>query len=178
MTVPARELLADLVVAGEDDVPGYSRAKFPHWITQHGTCDTREVVLQRDGQGVVQDDQCRAVSGTWYSEYDGKTITSASGIDIDHVVPLKEAWRSGASQWTTPERRAFANDLVDSQLIAVSAGSNRGKGDKDPGNWRPPLQSYWCTYSRAWISVKATYQLTANPAEAEALSGMLDTCEA
>ncbi|MFE9492247.1 MULTISPECIES: hypothetical protein [unclassified Streptomyces] len=45
----------------EDDVPGYSRAKFPHWITQHGTCDTREVVLQRDGQ----DDQCRAVSGTW-----------------------------------------------------------------------------------------------------------------
>ncbi|WP_329585723.1 HNH endonuclease family protein [Streptomyces sp. NBC_01005] len=132
---------------------------------------------RRDGQDVVQDDQCRAVSGTWYSEYDGLTIDSASRIDIDHVVPLKEAWRSGASQWTTPERRAFANDLIDSQLIAVSAGSNRGKGDKDPGNWKPPLQSYRCTYSRAWISVKATYRLTANPAEAEALSGMLDTCD-
>ena len=100
--------------------------------------------------------------GTWYSECDGKTITSACGIDIDHVVPLKEAWRSGASEWSTPERRAFANDLTDSQLIAVSAGSNRGKGNKDPGNWKPPLQSYWCTYSRAWISVKPTYQLTAN----------------
>ncbi|MFD0343627.1 DUF1524 domain-containing protein [Streptomyces sp. NPDC127117] len=95
---------------------------------------TREVTLQRDGQNVVQDDQCRAVSGTWYSEYDGLTIDSVSRIDIDHVVPLKEAWRSGASEWTTPERRAFANDLVHSQLIAVSAGSNRAKGDKDPGN--------------------------------------------
>ncbi|MFJ7200685.1 MULTISPECIES: HNH endonuclease family protein [unclassified Streptomyces] len=174
--VKARDLLADLVVADEDDAPGYSRTKFPHWITQYGTCDTREVVLQRDGQDVVQDDQCRATSGTWYSEYDGKTVASASGVDIDHVVPLKEAWRSGASQWTTPERRAFANDLVHSQLIAVSAGSNRAKGDKDPGNWKPPLRSYWCAYSRAWISVKAIYQLTANPAEAAALAEMLDTC--
>ncbi|MFJ2419296.1 HNH endonuclease family protein [Streptomyces brevispora] len=174
--VKARELLAGLVVTDEDDVPGYSRAKFPHWIAQYGTCDTREVVLQRDGQDVVQDDQCRATSGTWFSEYDGKTITSASGIDIDHVVPLKEAWRSGASAWSTPERKAFANDLIHSQLIAVSAGSNRAKGDKDPGNWKPPLQSYWCTYSRAWISVKAHYQLAANPTEATALAQMLDTC--
>jgi hypothetical protein len=173
----ARELLADLVITDENDAPGYSRAKFPHWITQYGTCDTREVVLQRDGQDVIQDDQCRATSGTWYSEYDGRTIETASGIDIDHVVPLKEAWRSGASEWTTPERRAFANDLVDSQLIAVSAGSNRSKGDKDPGNWKPPLESYHCTYSRAWISVKATYHLTANPAEAATLAQMLDTCE-
>ncbi|MFJ1839024.1 DUF1524 domain-containing protein [Streptomyces sp. NPDC088175] len=176
--VKARELLGDLVVADEDDAPGYSRAKFPHWITQYGTCDTREVVLQRDGQNVVQDDQCRAVSGTWFSEYDGKTADSASSLDIDHLVPLKEAWRSGASAWSTPERRAFANDLVHSQLIAVSSGSNRAKGDKDPGNWKPPLQSYWCTYSRAWISVKANYQLTANPAEVNALSQMLDTCDA
>ncbi|MFB6878063.1 HNH endonuclease family protein [Streptomyces sp. NPDC056323] len=176
--VKARDLLADLVVADEDDVPGYSRAKFPHWITQYGSCDTREVVLQRDGQDVVQDDQCRSVSGTWYSEYDGRTIDSASRIDIDHVVPLKEAWRSRASDWSTPERHAFANDLVDLQLVAVSCSSNRKKGGKDQGNWKPPLQSYWCTYSRAWTSVKATYQLTANPAEAAALSQMLDTCNA
>ncbi|MFF3787945.1 HNH endonuclease family protein [Streptomyces sp. NPDC001933] len=134
-------------MANEDDVPGYSRAKFPHWITQYGTCDTREVTLQRDGQDVVQDDQCRAESGTWYSAYDGLTIDSASRIDIDHIVPLKEAWRSGASEWSTPERRAFANDLIHSQLIAVSYSSNRKKGDKDPGNWKPPLQSYWCTYT-------------------------------
>ncbi|MFE6977206.1 HNH endonuclease family protein [Streptomyces sp. NPDC057682] len=173
----ARLQLAHLTVTEEDDVPGYTRAKFPHWVTQYGACDTREVVLERDGQDVVRDDQCRAVSGSWYSEYDGKTIASASGIDIDHVVPLKEAWRSGASQWTTDQRKAFANDLAHSQLIAVSAGSNRQKGDKDPGRWKPSLESYWCTYSRAWISVKSLYDLTANEAEAAALVQMLDTCD-
>ncbi|MFD8823864.1 HNH endonuclease family protein [Streptomyces sp. NPDC059605] len=173
----ARELLAGLVIADENDVPGYSRSKFPHWITQYGTCDTREVVLQRDGQGVVQDDQCRAIAGTWYSEYDGRTIETASGIDIDHVVPLKEAWRSGASEWTTPERRTFANDLVHPQVIAVSASSNRKKSDRDPSKWKPSLVSYHCTYSRAWISVKATYHLTADPGEAAALAQMLDTCD-
>ncbi|MFD7533792.1 hypothetical protein ACFV8E_40350 [Streptomyces sp. NPDC059849] len=60
----------------------------------------------------------------------------------------------------------------------MSYSSNRKKGDKDPENWRPPLQSYWCTYSRAWISVKAACQLTANPAGVNALSEMLDTCNA
>ncbi|GGT65024.1 hypothetical protein [Streptomyces atratus] len=75
------------------------------------------------------------------------------------------------------ERRAFANDLFRSQLIAVSAGSNRAKGDKDPGNWKPPLESYHCTYGRAWISVKSDYNLTANQTEADALSQMLDTCD-
>ncbi len=77
---------------------GYSRAKFPHWIKQHGECDTREVVLARDGQDVKQDEKCRAVSGTWLSEYDGKELTAAGQVDIDHVVPLANAWRSGADE--------------------------------------------------------------------------------
>ncbi|MBO3681634.1 DUF1524 domain-containing protein [Streptomyces sp. NEAU-YJ-81] len=129
----ARAELDELTVAPEDDVPGYSRAKFPHWATQYGTCDTREVVLARDGEGVTQDGQCRASAGSWRSAYDGVVLDAASKIDIDHVVPLKEAWRSGASQWTTADRRAFANDLAHSQLIAVSARSNRTKSDRGPG---------------------------------------------
>ncbi|MEE1808064.1 GmrSD restriction endonuclease domain-containing protein [Streptomyces sp. BE133] len=68
-----------------------------------------------------------------------------SAFGIDHIIPLKEAWRSGASSWTTPQRQTLANDLTDSQFIAVSAGSNHSMGDKDPGNWRPPLASRWCT---------------------------------
>ncbi|GGT68885.1 hypothetical protein GCM10010207_79400 [Streptomyces atratus] len=69
---------------------------------------------------------------------------SASGTD--HIIPLKEARRSGASSWTTPQRQTLANDLTDSQFIAVSAGSNHSSmGDKDPGNWRPPLASRLCT---------------------------------
>ncbi|GAA1150185.1 HNH endonuclease family protein [Streptomyces javensis] len=172
----ARAELDDLTVVPEDDVPGYSRAKFPHWIIQQGTCDTREIVLVRDGDQVTQDGQCRATVGSWRSAYDGAVLDAASKVDIDHVVPLKEAWRSGASQWTTADRRAFANDLAHSQLIAVSARSNRSKADKDPADWQPPLVGYRCTYGRAWISVKHVYGLTVDAAERSALGGMLDTC--
>lgn len=108
----ARTALADLTVAEPRPMTGYSRDKFPHWASQSGQgngCDTREVVLARDGQDVQRDDQCRATAGSWHSEYDDRTITSASGIDIDHMVPLANAWRSGADAWTTPQRKAFAN---------------------------------------------------------------------
>ncbi|WP_443061066.1 GmrSD restriction endonuclease domain-containing protein [Streptomyces sp. NBC_00464] len=156
---------------------GYSRAKFPHWATQYGQCDTREVVLQRDGQDVVRDDKCRAVEGIWYSEYDGRTFTVAGQLDIDHVVPLAAAWRAGADEWDTNKRKALANDLVHSQLIAVSAASNRSKGDQTPDLWKPPLKTYWCTYSRAWIDVKHVYSLNVTAPEKTALEEMLDTCE-
>ena len=76
-----------------------------------GACNTRETVLGRDGSSVVVDSSCAAVSGTWYSPYDGVTEFAASDIDIDHVVALAEAWRSGASGWTTSRRESFANSL-------------------------------------------------------------------
>ncbi|MEV8530197.1 HNH endonuclease family protein [Streptomyces sp. NPDC052000] len=172
----ARGELGDLNVEAPHAMTGYSRAKFPHWARQYGTCDTRVVVLQRDGQNVVQDDQCRAVQGTWDSEYDGTTLTASGQVDIDHMVPLAAGWRAGADQWDTAKRKAFASDLVNSQLIAVSAASNRSKGDQTPDLWKPPLHSYWCTYSRAWIDVKHVWELDVTQAEKSALGEMLDTC--
>ncbi|MFB6983173.1 HNH endonuclease family protein [Streptomyces scopuliridis] len=172
----ARAQLAQLTVAEEVTPPGYSRTKFPHWVTQNGTCDTREVVLKRDGQDVTQDAACRAVTGTWYSEYDGATWTAASDLDIDHVVPLKEAWRSGADLWSTAQRQAFANDLTRPQLIAVTDNVNQSKGDKDPGKWSPPLASYRCTYGRAWVQVKHHYNLKIDSVEKAALQGILNNC--
>ncbi|MFJ2509927.1 DUF1524 domain-containing protein [Streptomyces griseoviridis] len=174
----ARTELNSLTVEAPHPMTKYSRARFPHWITQYGQCDTREVVLHRDGHDVVQDDKCRAVSGTWHSEYDGKTFSAAGQLDIDHIVPLAAAWRAGADTWDTPRRRSFANDLVHSQLIAVSAASNRSKGDQTPDQWKPPLRSYWCVYSRAWVSVKSIYELNVTEAEKTALNDMLDTCPA
>jgi hypothetical protein len=50
----AKSLLAGLTVAAQGSQDGYSRELFPHWITQSGTCDTREVVLKRDGISVVR----------------------------------------------------------------------------------------------------------------------------
>ncbi|AJC60353.1 HNH endonuclease family protein [Streptomyces sp. 769] len=171
-----RTELAGLHVAKPHSMEGYSRAKFPHWINQYGKCDTREVVLARDGEDVKQDEECRAISGTWFSEYDAEVFHNARQLDIDHVVPLANAWRSGADTWTTPERRKFANDLVHSQLIAVSARSNRSKGDQSPDQWAPPRHAYWCTYARAWTDVKHVYHLNVTEPEKAKLTEMLDTC--
>ncbi|MFD9484611.1 DUF1524 domain-containing protein [Streptomyces sp. NPDC059991] len=173
----ARTELVELNVEAAHAMTGYSRAKFPHWAKQYGECDTREVVLQRDGQDVLQDSKCRAVQGSWHSEYDGKTLTASGQADVDHMVPLAAGWRAGADLWDTARRKQFANDLTHSQLIAVSAASNRSKGDQTPDLWKPPLTSYWCTYSRAWIDVKHVYELHVTQAEKAALGEMLDTCE-
>ncbi|EFE72184.1 conserved hypothetical protein [Streptomyces viridosporus ATCC 14672] len=172
----ARKELADLKVAAQTSMAGYSRAKFPHWAEQGESCNTRETVLERDGTNVRRDEECRAVSGTWASVYDDQTFTDASDLDIDHTVPLANAWRSGAADWTQEQRRAFANDLTRPQLLAVSAASNRSKGDQGPEAWQPPAKTYWCTYARSWTTVKAAYDLTVTEAERDMLTEMLDTC--
>lgn len=173
----AGDELAKLTVAPGRPMKGYSRDRFPHWSSQGNFCDTRETVLLRDGEDVKQDDKCRATSGTWHSVYDDKTFTSASQLDIDHMVPLAAAWRSGADTWTDARRKKFANDLDGPQLVAVSAASNRSKGDQTPDLWKPPLRSYWCMYSRAWVDVKSRYGLTVTAAEHDALVEMLSTCD-
>ncbi|WP_406419077.1 HNH endonuclease family protein [Streptomyces sp. NBC_00873] len=172
----ARTYLSQLTVSAEGSSTGYSRDKFPHWITQSGTCNTREVVLKRDGTNVVQDSACAAVSGSWYSEYDGVTWKAASDLDIDHMVPLAEAWRSGASSWTTAQRQAFANDLTRPQLIAVTDNVNQSKSDQDPATWLPSRTAYQCTYVRAWVHVKHYYNLTVDSAEKSALQSVLNGC--
>ncbi|MFE9886919.1 HNH endonuclease family protein [Streptomyces scopuliridis] len=172
----ARTYLGQLTVQAEGSSTGYSRDLFPHWITQSGACNTREVVLKRDGSNVQQDSSCAAVSGTWYSEYDGATWSAASDVDIDHMVPLSEAWKSGANSWSTAQRQAFANDLTRPQLIAVTDNVNQSKGDKDPAVWMPPRAAYKCTYVRAWVQVKYYYNLKVDSAEKSALQSTLNGC--
>ncbi|TRV82004.1 HNH endonuclease [Streptomyces sp. 130] len=172
----ARTYLSELTVRAEGSSSGYSRDKFPHWITQSGACNTREVVLKRDGTNVTQDSSCAATGGSWYSPYDGATWTAASDLDIDHMVPLAEAWRSGASSWTTAQRQAYANDLTRPQLIAVTDNVNQSKGDQDPASWLPPRAAYKCTYVRAWVHVKHYYKLSVDSAEKSALQSALSGC--
>lgn len=168
--------LSALKIAPEGKMAGYGRDRFPHWSSQGNSCDTREIVLQRQGADVRADKSCKATAGKWTSPYDGVVVTDAGDVDIDHTVPLAEAWRSGADKWTDDERGKFANDLGGIQLLATSAASNRSKGDQDPGKWKPPVQSYWCTYATHWVQVKNTYQLTIDQAEHDALAGMLAAC--
>ena len=175
-TSTAQTWLTGLTVAAEGSMSGYSRNLFPHWITISGTCNARETVLKRDGTNVVTDSSCAATSGSWYSPYDGATWTAAADVDIDHVVPLAEAWRSGASGWTTARRQSFANDLNNPQLIAVTDNVNQAKGDQDPAGWQPPLPSYRCTYARMWIASKHAWGLTLQSSEKSALQTMLNLC--
>jgi hypothetical protein len=88
----ARTELAALTVAASGSLDGYDRDLFPHWISQGNSCDTRDAVLKRDGKSVVVGDSCDIESGSWLSPYDGETWTDPSDVDIDHMVPLANAW--------------------------------------------------------------------------------------
>ncbi|KAF7326914.1 hypothetical protein MVEN_02585300 [Mycena venus] len=184
----AKTYLSELTVAVDSNTPAYSRDQFKTWDTISGTCDTRETVLKRDGTNVVTNSACAATSGNWVSPYDGVATTLASDLDIDHLVPLKEAWISGARDWTAAQREAFANDLTRPQLVAVTDNLNESKGasfilficPSDAGSnvtgFVPPLASYVCTYIRAWITVKHFYDLTIDSAEKTALTKYINAC--
>lgn len=171
---PALKVLSSLPVSSEVD-SGYSRELFRHWIDAGGDgCDTREEVLiaERISGSVVG---CRVVGGRWRSLYDGAVTSNSSSFDVDHMVPLKEAWDSGAWRWSAVTREDFANDLgYAHSLIAVSASSNRSKSDRDPTEWLPALGR--CAYAKYWIGVKYRWRLSVNPAEKSTLARVLAGC--
>lgn len=158
---------------------GYDRDLFKHWIDDdRNGCDTRrEVLIAESTTPVVVGAGCSITGGTWFSAYDGVTTTNASSFDIDHMVPLKEAWDSGAYSWDAATRQSFANDLsLDVSLIAVSASSNRSKSDRDPADWLPPSANYHCTYVDSWIAVKRAWNLAVDQSEYDALAAVLAGC--
>ena len=98
-------------------------------------------------------------------------------MDVDHMVPLRNAHNSGAWAWTAERKRLYANYLDDPQhLIAVTASANRSKGARGPEDWKPDDTTYWCQYAIDWITVKDNWDLTVTLREIDALTGMLDTC--
>ncbi|GAA3139885.1 HNH endonuclease family protein [Streptomyces echinatus] len=176
-TTTARQELAALTVAAPHPMDGYSRDKFDIWSTQPGGCTTRQTVLARDGKD-VQDkpDSCQPASGSWYSVYDDTTVTDVTKATIDHMVPLAEAWRSGADDWSADQRKAFGNDLKDPQLLIASEASNTSKSDSGPADWKPTNHASWCTYAKDYTHIKSVWKLTTTDQEETALSSMLDTC--
>ncbi|WP_040479504.1 HNH endonuclease family protein [Longispora albida] len=172
----ATNQLSQLTVRPAGGMAGYSREKFPHWSAVANGCDTREFVLKREGTGIKTDKNCKVTAGRWRSPYDDKQHTAASDLDIDHMVPLANAWRSGANEWDNDRRGEFANDLDRPQLFAVTNSVNRAKGDQDPSQWKPPNRSYWCEYAVNWIAVKKHWALSVTSAERDALKDMLSAC--
>ena len=163
----AQAILAGLAVNAEQST-GYRRGDWRHWsdLDSDG-CDTRCEVLADE----------RRPGGDWYSVYDGRETSNPSTFDIDHLVPLAEAYESGGWNWSGRNRELFANDLsYEHSLIAVSASSNRSKGKRDPAEWLPPAEAAHCFYAEAWIVVKWRWSLSVDPAEKNALIRLLDGC--
>jgi hypothetical protein len=172
------ELLSQLKLAPEQG-EGYDRDLFRHWIDFDGDgCNTRrEVLIEEAIEKPQVGGECDLVGGKWYSIYDDVTSSDSSDFDIDHFIPLKEAWDSGANNWTSSQRRAFANDLDNPQaLIAVTSSSNRSKSDKDPADWLPLNQSYHCQYITDWMKVKIFWNLAVDEREFQALRRVSSNC--
>jgi hypothetical protein len=174
----ALAVLAALVSADEVR-DGYNRDLFRHWIDADGDgCDTRrEVLIAESTSTVTVGASCALGGGAWSSAYDSLLFSDPAKLDIDHFVPLAEAWDSGAYAWDAARRERFANDLGDARsLIAVSAASNRSKSDQDPAEWLPPEEGYRCTYASTWIAVKARWGLAVDGVERAALESLLGGC--
>ena len=160
---------------------GYDRSLFVLWVDADGDrCDTRREVLIAEAIVAPQVSAgCALSGGQWQSIYDGRSETgNGSGFDVDHLVPLAEAWDSGAHSWDSVTRRNFANDLsYEHTLVAVSASSNRQKGARDPAEWLPADRSVHCWYASAWIAVKTRWRLSVDANEARALRQIVAQCD-
>ncbi|MFC7841911.1 HNH endonuclease family protein [Streptomyces sp. NPDC057382] len=179
-TLPLTDAV-DRLSLGTESRDGYTRDSFRHWNAGQDPadgCHTRaEVLLHEAVEPPTVGAGCRLEGGSWFSYYDGVTVTSASGLDIDHMVPLAEAWDSGASAWSAQHREAYANDQgQEASLVAVTARSNRSKADQDPAQWLPPAADVHCRYAGDWVATKLRWNLTADDAELAALRQLAGDC--
>ncbi|MFI5649878.1 HNH endonuclease family protein [Streptomyces anulatus] len=178
VALPLADAIQELPLAAESR-EGYQRTSFKHWVdADKDSCNTRmEVLIAESRVEPTIEGACKVTAGQWYSYYDGVTLAAPGGLDIDHMVPLAEAWDSGASAWTAARREAYANDLdAERSLVAVTAKTNRSKSDQDPSTWLPPLADARCTYAADWVSTKLRWGLTVDEAEADALTVLAEGC--
>jgi len=174
---PLRQAVKSLPVAREVRA-SYDRDRFRLWVDADSDgCDTRdEVLLSESTRPVRLSSGCTWRAGRWTSYYDGRATADPSTFDIDHLVPLAEAWDSGARRWNAGTRQRFANDLGDRRsLVAVTASSNRSKSDQDPAEWLPH-KAVQCRYVREWVAVKTRWRLTVNLAEKRVLTRLAADC--
>ncbi|WP_078861318.1 HNH endonuclease family protein [Streptomyces sp. NRRL F-2747] len=158
-----------------------SRTSFKHWnagdIPADG-CNTRaEVLLSEAVEYPEIGPGCTLSGGVWWSYYDDTAVTEASKLDIDHMVPLAEAWDSGASSWTAKRREAYANDQGQLySLVAVTARSNRSKADQDPAEWLPLAPDALCRYGAEWTATKLRWGLAVDGGERDRLLDIAAGC--
>jgi hypothetical protein len=176
-TVRSRALLRGLRRA-PDHRTGFTATRFPGWTDADGDrCPTRtEVLIAEAVRPPTVGAHCALSGGRWLSPYDGETRASTGRLVVDHLVPLAEAWRSGAHRWGKVPRRRFANDLgYPSTLVAVSRAAAADKAAREPQDWLP-RSAYRCAYTAQWVAVKWRWRLAVDPAERRFLARRLTAC--
>ena len=178
----AATILAISVSEIPADIPEYDRSQWKHWSDEDDDCqDARQEVLVGESLDEVafeMDEGCRVATGRWYGAFTGTYLDAPGDLDIDHLVPLKNAHDSGGWAWDSTRKELYANYLgAPDHLIAVAKGANRSKGAKGPEDWRPPDEGYWCQYATDWTEVKMEWGLSMTQREVEAVIEMLNTCE-
>ena len=180
----ARKEIAALPVKPAGPMSGYSRAQFgPAWEDVDGNhCDTRDDILRRDLTQIVfkTGSTCEIASGILHDPYTGKTIhflrgiKTSAAVQIDHIVPLADAWRTGAAAWSATVRLHYANDPY--VLVAADGPANEQKSDSDASGWLPPFVSDRCQYVAHQLAVKTKYRLWLTAPEKSAIATVLRTC--
>ncbi|WP_413557763.1 HNH endonuclease family protein [Bdellovibrio sp. HCB209] len=158
----------------------YNRSKhFGGWIRPNNdsSClNTRGLVLVRDSKVPVSmaSNGCTVQKGLWDEPYTGATVEHASEIQIDHFVPLKNAYVSGAHRWNFAKRCLYANYMGnDFQLLSTDAHENMAKSDSSPQGYMPPNRAYRCQYLEQWLKVKAIWDLGITPPEKAAVEALI-----
>ncbi|WP_224389046.1 HNH endonuclease family protein [Pseudonocardia sp. ICBG1293] len=170
MTAAGPVDVSGLRVAPDRADSGYRREAFgPGWAPAAGPgCDIRDAVLARDLTQTTVKNGCDVSAGTLRDPYSGQTISGPTrDLDVDHVIPLALAHRSGAHAWTDARWEAFANDP--NNLRATTAQLNRSKSDHGPEHWMPPVDA--CAYAHDFVRIAYRYQLTVTAPRAAALQG-------
>ncbi|WP_444859493.1 GmrSD restriction endonuclease domain-containing protein [Bifidobacterium callitrichos] len=187
---PANRAKAADVLAGlktnDTLAPGYVRTAFGDgWVDVDGNgCGTCDDILSRDLTNPTKLDTCRIGSGVLHDPYTGSTISftrgsdddNDGGVQIDHVVALSNAWKTGANAWSSEQRIKYANDPY--VLLAVDDQANQDKRDYAADKWLPANTGYRCNYVARQIGIKAKYSLNVTNAERAAMSQMLASCPA
>jgi len=178
ISTPSMELA---VAEVPTDLSDYDRDDWKHWVDEDGDCqNARHEVLVHESVVDVkfkEPNNCQVATGEWLDPFTGETITDATKLDVDHMVPLKNAHDSGGWAWDKDRKKAYANYIMyEDHLIAVTASANRKKGAKGPEDWKPSNEAYWCDYAKDWIEIKSQWKLTATNLEWTALQEMTETC--
>ncbi|WP_190243016.1 GmrSD restriction endonuclease domain-containing protein [Arthrobacter globiformis] len=158
--------------------PEFHKSAFEYPIVGPDGCTTRERVIIDGASEHTLASPCTVLYPQWVSVWDANVLVDPADVDVAHMVPLEEAWYSGAWAWTAKQRRDFANDLTNSYSLRVlTESTNAERGSSDPAHWWPTIDGYRCNYAAEWVWVKARWNLSVDPAEFEALMTELDETE-